>query len=185
MKLDKITSKVAAVLGVSAALVGSAYAQTITVGGGPGTNVTVGGPPVVIANNPYYGGYNRYNYSAPVVTGGAYVSGNAVAYNNTAFVGGGYYNAGIGSQVYANGTNVTAGNAGYNYVPVDTVPYSQVSGQLYDPVTDACYTRTDVYNYYTYEVYSGAGSYSSFVGRYTDGPYYQTSYENSYPGPCR
>lgn len=183
MKLDTITSKMAAVLGVSAVLVGAVSAQTVTVGGGPGTNVNVVQPGLYVANNyPYYGGYN----AGPVVTGGAYVSGNAVAYNNTAFVGSGYYNAGLGSNVYANGTNVTAGNAGYSYVPVNTIPTSQVAGQLYDPVTDACYTRTDVYNYYTYEVYtSGAGSYSSFVGRYTDGPYYQTSYENSYPGPCR
>jgi hypothetical protein len=190
MKLGKLT---AAVLGVTATVLtmGAANAQYVTVGAnnfGPAAGVNVIQPPAVIANNyPAYG-YGGYaggvSYVAPV--GGSYVAGvnngnayptgvNATVYNATAGV--------APFAGYSGGAYNTPATA-YSSVPVGTTPVNQVVGQLYDPVTESCFVRTDVYNYYTYDVYSGAGL-SNFVGRYTDGPYYQTSYESSYAGACR
>jgi len=185
MNIAKIA---AATLGAVVLTGGVANAQYVSVGNnvyGPSTGVSVGVPPTIIANNYGYG-YNNaaagVAYVAPV--GGSYIVGANAGYGTNSAV----YNASNGSAPYAgysDGYNNTAPTA-YTSVPVGTVPYSQVVGQLYDPVTEACFVRTDVYNYYTYDVYTASGTgLSSFVGRYTDGPYYQTSYESSYAGACR
>lgn len=181
MNIGKLT---AAILGAGAVVLtaGVANAQYVTVGNssyGPAGGVVVGTPPTVLANN--YGYNNGYNYPNADVAYVAPVGGSTIVSNPSVYNAS---NATAPFAGYSGGVNAPA--TAYTSVPVSTTPYSQVVGQLYDPVTEACYVRTDVYNYYTYDVFTTAGAgLSSFVGRYTDGPYYQTSYESSYPGACR
>jgi hypothetical protein len=174
----------ALVLTVTVLATGTANARFVTVGPNSNlaTSVNVVQPGVFIAN-PFPVFFD------PGITYVAPVGGSTIAGIGNSPV----YNTGVNATVYnATGVAPFAGYGGamsapaprYSSVPVGTTPYRQVVGQLYDPVTEACYARVDVYNYYTYDVYSGMGP-SSFVGRYTDGPYYQTSYETSYPGACR